>query len=182
MKISRYEDGSKSIEVRHDDNDDSIVEYNGDVTVRTKHRDSGEVSTVANISQHGEYDFIQRPRVDGEQVALISETGVDITSTHRTIVDNLTTTIALCPVQETVTVLYSVSNLGATEKGVITITEHFGNYITSVEQHSQEGYFADLEFTASESNGSLLLNVIGSGAGLITDFKYRVNTVNTLYI
>ena len=54
--------------------------------------------------------------------------------------------------------------------------------VATTEQNAETGYFSDIEFTASESNGSLLLNVVGSGAGLITDFKYRVNQVNSLYL
>lgn len=182
MKISRHQDGSRATEITSDENDNSVVRLHGDSVLEATNADSGEKSTVATISQHGQFDFVQRPRVADEEVALRSETGVDITTIDRTIVDNVTTIISLCPVQPLVTVLYSFSNQGAEEKGTLTICEHLGNYIVSAEQVAQAGYFAPIEFSAQENNGSLLLNVIGSGTGLISDFKYRVNTVNTLYL
>ncbi|MCP4991358.1 MAG: hypothetical protein GY928_36485 [Colwellia sp.] len=182
MKISRHRDGSRATEITSDVNDNSVLNLHGDAVITTENPNTNEKSTVANISQHGAVDFVQRPRVADEEVALKSETGVDISTTERTIVDNVNTIIALCPAQPLVTVLYSFENVGADEKGTITISEHNGNYLVTTEQHALEGYFADVEFTATENNGSLLLNVIGQGTGQITQFKYRVNTVNTLYL
>lgn len=182
MKISRHKDGSKAIELAVTESEDSKLSLQGDTTVTANDRETGEASTVATISQHGAMNFNQRPTVAGQDVALASDSAVDLSTNSKTIVDNYTDVIALCPVQEMVTVLYSIQNESANEKGVITIIETDFGYSLSSEKRALEGYFANIEFGVRESNGSLLLDVIGSGAGLITDFKYRVNTVNTLYV
>lgn len=182
MKISRHSDGTKALEIGVTETDDSFLALQGNTAVTSKHRDTGEVSSVASITHTGSVDFVDRPSVGGVNVALATDGEGSLETIERTIVDNATTLIALCPVQELVTVLYAARNDGAREHGEIILTKSATGYSTSTVQHAETGYFSDLEFTASENNGSLLLNVIGSGAGLITDFKYRVNTVNTLYI
>ena len=144
MKISRNKDGTKAIELTTTTEHNSVLDFNGDVSISTRHRDTGETSSVASITQHGAWDFVQRPRVADEEIALKSETGVDISTTHRTIVDNVQTTIVLCPVQQTINVLYSIKNAGCDEKGTLTIHEHNGNYLISAEQHAPTGYFADV--------------------------------------
>ncbi len=182
MKISRHADGSKATELSVTETGDTKMEMQGDTKMTSVHRDTGVVSDVATITQTGGMNFNERPSVGGIDVALATDGEGSLETQERTIVDNATTIIALCPVQEVVTVIYSLANTGANEKGFITITKGSTSFGVNVEQHASDGYFADIEFSASESNGSLLLNVIGSGAGLITDFKYRVNSVNTLYL
>ena len=182
MKISRHKDQSKATEIGVDENDNTLMQLHGDTAIKAVHGTSGQVSDVANITQTGEFDFVARPSVGGVDVALATDGESSLETIERTIVDNATTVISLCPVQEMVSVLYSIQNQGAREHGTITITKSAMGFSLSSEQNAEEGYFSDIEFSASESNGSLLLNVIGSGAGLITDFKYRVNSVNTLYL
>lgn len=182
MKISRHSDGSKATEISVDESDNTLVQLHGDTSIKVVHGTSGQVSDVANITQTGELDFVARPSVGGVNVALSTDGEGSLETIERTIVDNATTVISLCPVQEMVNVLYSIQNPGVREHGTITITKSATGFSLSSEQNAEEGYFSDIEFSASESNGSLLLNVIGSGAGLITDFKYRVNSVNTLYL
>ena len=182
MKISRHSDGSKATEIGVSESDDSFMSLHGDTAITTKHRDTGHESPVATIAQTGGMDFSQRPSVGGVDVALATDGSGDLETILRTVVDNATTVIAICPVQEMVTVLYAIQNQGAKEHGEITITKTASGFSASSLKNAEPGYFSDIEFSASESNGSLLLNVIGSGAGLITDFKYRVNQVNTLYL
>ena len=182
MKISRHSDGSKATEISVNESDNTLMQLHGDTAIKAVHGTSGQVSDVANITQTGELDFVARPSVGGVDVALATDGESSLETIERTIVDNATTVISLCPVQEMVNVLYSIQNQGAREHGTITITKSATGFSLSSEQNAEEGYFSDIEFSASESNGSLLLNVIGSGAGLITDFKYRVNSVNTLYL
>ncbi len=182
MKISSYPDLRKSIDIETTETDDSLISLQGDTVLRAKNRLTGEQSTIATLTQSGEMDFSARPSVGGVDVALATDGEGSLETQERTIVDNATTIIALCPVQEVVTVIYSLANTGANEKGFITITKGATSFGVNVEQHASDGYFADIEFNVSENNGSLLLSVIGSGAGLITDFKYRVNSVNTLYL
>lgn len=182
MKISRHPDGSKATEISVDESENTLMQLHGDTAIKAVHSTSGQVSDVANITQTGEFDFVARPSVGGVDVALATDGESSLETIERTIVDNATTVISLCPVQEMVNVLYSIQNQGAREHGTITITKSATGFSLSSEQNAEEGYFSDIEFSASESNGSLLLNVIGSGAGLITDFKYRVNSVNTLYL
>ena len=182
MKISRHSDGSKATEISVNESDNTLMQLHGDTAIKAVHGTSGQVSDVANITQTGEFDFVARPSVGGVDVALATDGESSLETIERTIVDNATTVISLCPVQEMVNVLYSIQNQGAREHGTITITKSATGFSLSSEQNAEEGYFSDIEFSASESNGSLLLNVIGSGAGLITDFKYRVNSVNTLYL
>lgn len=182
MKISRHSDGSKATEISVDESENTLMQLHGDTAIKAVHGTSGQVSDVASITQTGEFDFVARPSVGGVDVALATDGEGSLDTIELTIVDNATTLIALCPVQEMVNVLYAVRNDGAREHGNITITKTSSGYAVSVEQHANVGYFSDIEFSASENNGSLLLNVIGNGTGLITDFKYRVNTVNTLYL
>ncbi|AUR89486.1 hypothetical protein NVP1123O_57 [Vibrio phage 1.123.O._10N.286.48.F3] len=182
MKISRHADGSKALEISVTETDDSVLSLQGDTAVTAKHRTSGEVSSVATITQAGSVDFVDRPSVGGVNVALATDGEGSLETQERTVLDNSTTVIALCPVQELVTVLYAIRNDGAREHGEITITKSSSGFSVSASQHAETGYFSDIEFSATENNGSLLLNVVGSGAGLITDFKYRVNSVNTLYL
>lgn len=182
MKISRNPDGSKALEIGVTESNDSKLAFHGDTAITSTHKSTGAVSDVASITETGEMDFTRRPSVGGVDVALATDGEGSLETIERTIVDNATTVISLCPVQEMVNVLYSIQNQGAREHGTITITKSATGFSLSSEQNAEEGYFSDIEFSASESNGSLLLNVIGSGAGLITDFKYRVNSVNTLYL
>jgi hypothetical protein len=182
MKIGRNQDGSKAIEISVTETNDSILHLQGDTSLTTEHSTTGEVSTIGTIAQTGGIDFNERPSVGGVDVALATDGEGSLETQERTVVDNATTVIALCPVQELVTVLYALRNDGAREHGIVTITKTSTGYAVSTEQHAEVGYFGDIEFSASENNGSLLLNVIGNGTGLITDFKYRVNTVNTLYL
>ena len=182
MKISRNPDGSNALEIGVTESNDSKLTFHGDTAITSTHKATGAVSDVASITQTGEMDFTRRPSVGGIDVALATDGEGSLETIERTIVDNATTVISLCPVQEMVNVLYSIQNQGAREHGTITITKSATGFSLSSEKNAEEGYFSDIEFSASESNGSLLLNVIGSGAGLITDFKYRVNSVNTLYL
>lgn len=182
MKISRHQDGSKATEISVNESENTLMQLHGDTAIKAVHGTSGQVSDVANITQTGEFDFVARPSVGGVDVALSTDGEGSLETIERTVVDNATTVISLCPVQEMVNVLYSIQNQGAREHGTITITKSATGFSLSSEKNAEEGYFSDIEFSASESNGSLLLNVIGSGAGLITDFKYRVNSVNTLYL
>ena len=182
MKISRHQDGSKAIEISVTETDDSTVTLQGDTSVKARHRTSGELSSVATITQTGGVDFVDRPSVGGVDVALATDGEGSLETQERTVVDNTTTVIALCPVQEVVTVLYALQNTGARETGTITIAKSNSGFSVSTEKRADTGYFGDIEFSAAESNGSLLLNVVGSGSGLITDFKYRVNAINTLYL
>lgn len=182
MKISRYQDFRKSTEIEMDASDNTQMKLHGGTTIKSIHRDSGSVSDVATITQSGEFDFVARPSVNGVDVALSTDGEGSLETIERTIVDNQTTLINLCPVQELVTVLYAIRNDGSREHGEITITKSSIGFTVSAVQHAEVGYFSDIEFSATEDNNSLLLNVIGSGAGLITDFKYRVNQINTLYL
>ncbi|MCP4259886.1 MAG: hypothetical protein GY774_20595 [Planctomycetes bacterium] len=182
MKIGRNKDGSKAIEISTTETNDSILHLQGDTTLTSEHRGTGEISTVGTITQTGGLNLTERPSVGGVDVALATDGEGSLETQERTVVDNVTTVIALCPVQEMVNVLYALRNDGAREHGNITITKTSSGYAVATEQHAETGYFGDIEFSASENNGSLLLNVIGNGTGLITDFKYRVNTVNTLYL
>lgn len=182
MKISRHKDGSRATEITSDADDNSQVGLHGDAIITTTNSTTGEKSTVAQVSQHGEWDFTQRPRVADQEIALRSETGIDTATKNQTIVDNVSTVVVLCPVQHVVNVLYSIKNAGCNEKGVMTISDLDGDYFVAREQHAKDGHFSEIEFSATESNGSLLLNVIGHGTGLITDLQYRVNSVNTLYL
>ena len=108
--------------------------------------------------------------------------GIDTDTKQVTIMDNVTSVIPVTTVQRMVNVLYQIENSGSHESGNITITQKANGFDVSVVKNAEIGYFSDIEFTASESNGSLMLNVVGSGAGLITDFYYRVNSINTLYL
>lgn len=182
MKISRHADGSKATEIGVDENGNTVMNLQGDTPIKAIHRDTGSISDVANITHTGEMDFTRRPSVGGVDVALATDGEGSLETEYRTIVDNSTTVITLCPVQHSVTVLYRVQNAGTNESGTITIIKTANGFDASTEQRAEDGYFSDIEFTASESNGSLLLNVVGSGAGLITDFYYRVNSINTLYL
>lgn len=182
MKISRHLDGSKATELSVDESDNTLLQLHGDTAIKAVHGTSGQISDVANVTQTGEFDFVARPSVGGVDVALSTDGEGSLETQYRTIVDNTTTVIALCPVQYLVEVLYKVQNSGANETGTITIIKTANGFNASTEQRAEDGYFSDVEFTASESNGSLLLNVVGSGSGLITDFYYRVNSVNTLYL
>ena len=182
MKISRHADGSKATELSIDEQDNTLFSLHGDTAIKSVHGTSGQVSDVATVTQSGEFDFVARPSVGGVDVALATDGEGSLETQYRTIVDNATTVITLCPVQHSVTVLYRVQNQGANESGTITIIKTANGFDASAEQRAESGYFSDLEFSASESNGSLLLNVVGSGAGLITDFYYRVNQVNSLYL
>ncbi len=181
MKISQYQDGSKAIEIATNQDDDSIIGLQGDTTITTKNRDSGEASTVMDISQHGAVDFTQRPQVAGVDVVLSSDPLINFETKTATIVDNTTTLIPLIQAQEIVTVLYSIQNTSCNEKGTVTIMESDSGYYVDVTSSAPVGKRSDVSFSATEQNGSLILNVVGNGSGLITDFKYRVNAVNTLY-
>lgn len=182
MKISRRSDGSKATELSVDESDNTLMQLHGNTAIKAVHGNSGQVSDVANITQTGEFDFVARPSVGGVDVALATDGEGNLETQYRTIVDNTTTVITLCPVQYFVSVLYRMQNQGANESGTVTIIKTANGFEASAEQRAEDGYFSDLEFAASESNGSLLLNVIGSGSGLITDFYYRVNQVNSLYL
>ncbi len=182
MKFSRNSDQSRATEIGIDENDNTIIDLHGDTPIRSIHRDTGVVSDVASISHTGEINFNRRPSVGGVDVALATDSEGSLETQYRTIVDSSITVITLCPVQHSVAVLYRAQNAGTNESGTITIIKTANGFDTSTEQRAEDGYFSDIEFTASESNGSLLLNVVGSGAGLITDFYYRVNQVNSLYL
>lgn len=182
MKISRHSDGSKATEISVDESENTLMQLHGNTAIKSVHGTSGQVSDVANVTHTGEFDFVARPSVGGVDVALSTDGEGSLETQYRTISDSSTTPIALCPVQHSVTVLYRLQNAGANESGTITIIKTANGFDASAEQRAEEGYFSDLEFTASESNGSLLLNAVGSGAGLITDFYYRVNQVNSLYL
>lgn len=182
MKISRHPDGSKATEITVTETDDTDMTLQGDTKITSRHRNTGVISDVAIISQTGGMDFNERPSVGGVDVALATDGEGTLDTTERTITDNTTTLVVLCPVQEMVSVLYSLTNAGTNEKGFLTITKLVTGFTVAREQHAQDGYFSDIDFNVTESNGALLLNVIGNGTGLITDFKYRVNSVNTLYI
>lgn len=182
MKISRNPDGSKATELSVDGNHNTLMQLHGDTAIKAVHGSSGQISDVANITQTGEFNFVARPSVNGVDVALATDGESSLDTVQRTIVDNLTTVITLCPVQETVNVLYSVQGEVVYENGELTVRKSPAGFKVEATRAADTGYFSKLEFSASESNGSLLLNVIGSGEGQITNFKYRVNKVNTLYL
>lgn len=182
MKISKHKDGSKAVEISPTDSGDTVMHLQGETAITADNRNTGYRSNVATIGQSGGMDFFQRPSVGGIDVALTGDMGIDTDTKQVTIMDNITSVIPLTTVQRVVNVIYQIENSGAHESGNITITQTSNSYEVSVVQNAEAGYFSDIEFTASESNGSLLLNVVGSGAGLITDFYYRVNSINTLYL
>lgn len=182
MKISRHKDQSKATEINVDESGNTLMQLHGNTTIKAVHGTSGQVSDVANVTQTGEFDFVARPSVGGVNVALSTDGEGSLETQYRTIVDNTTTVITLCPVQEIICVLYSIQNQGAYENGELTIRKSSNGFSVSASKFADDGYLSDVKFTASESNGSLLLNVVGSGAGLITDFYYRVNQINSLYL
>jgi len=182
MKISKNKDGSKAVEIGPTDSGDTVLHLQGDASITSDNRVTGYRSNVATIAQTGGVEFFQRPSVGGIDVALTGDMGIDTDTKQITIMDNLTSVIPVTTVQRMVNVLYQIENAGSHESGNITITQNANGFDVSVVQNAESGYFSDIEFTASESNGSLMLNVVGSGAGLITNFYYRVNSINTLYL
>lgn len=182
MKISKNADGSKAVEIAPTDSGDTVLHLQGDTAMTADNRETGYRSPVADIRQTGEVDFYSRPSVGGVDVALSTDSDESLETVSRTIMDNSTTVIPICPVQRVVNVLYFARNSGTSEAGNIRITQGATGFTVTVQQDAEPGYFSDLEFSASENNGSLLLSVIGSGAGLVTDFEYRVNATNTLYL
>lgn len=182
MKISRNPDGSKATELSVDENHNTLMQLHGDTAIKAVHGESGQISDVASITQTGEFDFVARPSVNGVDVALTTDGQESLITESITIVDNLSAVISLCPVQETVNVLYSVQNEDVYENGEMTIRKSAVGFRIETVKSADAGSFSNLEFSANESNGSLLLNVIGSGEGKITSFKYRVNKINTLYL
>lgn len=182
MKISKNKDGSKAIEISPTESGDTVMHLQGDTSITSDNRATGYRSNVATVGQSGGVDFFQRPSVGGIDVALTGDMGIDTDTKQVTIIDNLTSVIPITTVQRVVNVIYQIENSGSQESGNITITQAANGYNVSVVQSAEVGYFSDIEFTASELNGSLLLNVIGSGSGLITNFYYRVNSINTLYL
>lgn len=182
MKISNNKELLKPVELVNTDDGGTSLKLQGDATITVEHKTTDEVSTVAVVRESGEMDFIARPSVGGVDVALATDGDSSLDSEERTIVDNASSVIALCPVQEMVSVLYALRNDSVREHGTITISKSSTGFTVVTDRNAEDGYYGDIEFSASENNGSLLLNVVGSGAGLITDFKYRVNAVNTLYL
>ena len=182
MKISKHADGSKAVEISPTDSGDTVLHLQGETSITSDNRVTGYRANVATVRQSGEMDFFIRPSVGGIDVALTGDMGIDTDTKQVTVMDNITSTIPITTVQRVVNVLYHIENSGAKESGSITITQTATGFDVATVQNAEDGYFSDIEFSASENNGSLLLGVIGSGAGLITEFYYRVNSINTLYL
>ena len=79
-----------------------------------------------------------------------------------------------------VSIIYSLQNSTVNEKGTIAIIETDDGYGVDTISHASVGKYSAITFEASAVNGSLLLEVIGTGGGEVTEFKYRINTFNTL--
>lgn len=116
-------------------------------------------------------------------IAVKNEINNRLSTTKVTFSDNITIPIPLTPVQEIIMVLYSIESSVVNEKGVMTINETNSGYEVSVKQYAKDGEYGDqFTYSAHADNGSLVLNVIGNGDGLLTTLKYRVNNFNTLNI
>ncbi len=181
MKISRYKDGRKSIEIKATDTDDSLLSLQGDALVKSRNKNTGEESAVMGISQHGGVDFNQRPTVAGADIVTTDDQPFNLSSQTATVINDRVSTVSLVPVQPMITVLYSLSGGSINETGSITISNLGASLNTSSEQHSDDS-FADVTFSAREDNGSILLDISGYGTGETLTMTYRVNAINSLYI
>lgn len=182
MKISRYQDGSKSIEIATTETDGSSLKLLGDTIVSSINSDTGEESTSFRISEHGSLSFDQRPTLSGVGLATLEDEPFNLKSKTLTMLDNDSALASLVPAQEFVTILYSFSNTDVAERGEIKVIKTDDGYFLDVVSHPTKGKKANIDFYVIEDNGSMLLQIVGLGTGLVSYFKYRINTSNTLYI
>ncbi len=178
MKISQHSDLSKALEIGTTESDDSFIDLQGDTTVTTKHRDSGEKSTVAVIDQHGGVEFVQRPSVDGHGVVTFGDDPFNKTPNQVSFADNVTGfQVPISPMGTMVGIFYSIKNATSDEYGNITILHGDNGYNLDIVSHYVNGMGSEVSFDVLELNGSIVLELNGSGDGIITDFKYFVNTL-----
>lgn len=182
MKLSRHKDCSKASEISIDDNDNTLMQLHGTTAIKAVHGTSGQISDVAQITQTGEFDFVARPSVGGVDVALATDGESSLETQQLTIADSQTYSIAVGPVQRLTTVIYAISQNGVSESGTVQISQSSTGFDIFPVRTASPGYYAQIEFSATDSNGQLMLNVVGLGAGLLHTFEYRVNAVNTLYL
>ncbi len=182
MKISRYQDGSKALEIAITETDDSLIKLQGDTVVSSKSRETGEESTVFHISDHGALDFKQRPTIHGVGLVTVEDEPFNLSSKTLTMFDNDNALAPLIPVQEFVSILYSFTNAEVEERGKIKVIKTDDGFFLDVVSHPTKGKKASVDFHIIEDNNSMLLQIIGTGDGLVSYFKYRVNTSDTLYI
>lgn len=182
MKISRHADGSKATEIAVDESDNTTMQLHGTTAIKAIHGTSGQFSDVANITQTGEFDFVARPSVGGVDVALATDGEGSLETEQLTIADNQVYNLVLGPVQRITTVLYAVSQNGVSESGTVQISQSATGFDIFPVRTASPGYYAQIEFSATDNNGQLMLNVVGLGAGLLHTFEYRTNAVNTLYL
>lgn len=182
MKISRHKSGDKSLEIATTDTDDSFLSLQGDTTIESKNRTTGEKSSVMDINQHGEVDFSQRPKVAGADVVTTEDQPYNLDSKNATVVNDRVTTIALVPLEPMITVIYRLQNENISECGTITITSNDASLTVTSEQQADTDAFAKVSFNARIDNGSILLDVEGYGSGETLTMIYRVNAINSLYI
>ena len=182
MKIGRNQDGSKAIEISVTEANDSVLHLQGDTALTAEHRTSGEISTIGTITQTGGIDLTERPSVGGVNVALATDGEGSLETEQITIADNQTYNLVLGPVQRITTVLYAVSQNGVSESGTVQISQSATGFDLFPIRTAASGYYAQIEFSATDNNGQLMLNVVGLGAGSLHTFEYRTNAVNTLYL
>lgn len=186
MKISRHADGSKATEISVDESNNTLMQLHGNTAIKAVHGTSGQVSDVATVTQSGEMDFVARPSVGGVDVALATDGEGSLETQQLTIADNQTYNLVLGPVQRITTVLYAVSQNGVSETGTVQISQSATGFDLFPIRTAQPGYFAKIEFSATDNNGQLMLDVVGIatglGAGLLHKFEYRTNAINTLYL
>lgn len=177
MKIENTVVPDKEVELSLPDDGNAKLKLTGQALLQHDETD------LAVINENG-MDFTSLPKVNGVDVALSTdeaEQQISLETQEQTIIDNITTVIVIGNVQPLTTVLYALQNDGANESGELTITQTSDGFTVNAIQNANDGYFSEIRYEATENNGSLLLHIIGDGNGLITDFKYRVNSVNTLY-
>ena len=182
MKIARNKQGTRATEISMDESEDTLVQLHGNTALKSVHKTSGQVSDVANITETGEFDFVARPSVGGVDVALATDGEGSLETNQLTIADNQIYNLVLGPVQRMTTVLYAVSQNGVSESGTVQISQSASGFDIFTIRTSSPGYYAKIEFSATDNNGQLMLNVAGLGEGLLHTFEYRANAVNTLYL
>lgn len=186
MKISNNKELLKPVEIVNTEDGNTTMNLQGDATITVEHKVTDEVSTVAVLRESGEMDFIARPSVGGVDVALATDGEGSLETQQLTISDNQTYNLVLGPVQKVTTVLYAVSQNGVSETGTVQISQSATGFDIFPIRTASPGYYAQIEFSATDNNGQLMLNVAGTasgpGAGLLHTFEYRTNAVNTLYL
>lgn len=181
MKISEKLDGSKPIELGFAEDGNSKLGFQKNTSVTTESSD-GVKNNVLVIGEFGDVAFSQRPSVLGIPVTLATDQEALLETISKSVVDNVTQTYPVCPVQEMVSILYTLQGSDVQEHGTLTVSKGSNSFFTDVTKQSRQDQFADIEFSAIEDNNSLVLVLSGHGQGKTLDFKYRVNTVNSLYI